>query len=458
MSLYSQRLTTSMATVAVLLWAVWDPQSYYLVPVVHSFGIVASSSSLSLCRNPQSTVLFATSSQSSDDTTITTTTTTTTTPSTTSTTTTNESWTFRGHAVYTEVTHPTTTTDSMTTTSKMNQPITDVLLIHGFGCSSTYWRATKDALVQHGYTVHCLDLLGQGKSAKPGRDQNIHYSIHLWAALIDSYIQHHIIIQHPTPNPVTTNDNDNPNTTPTTTNNGIVLCGNSLGSLVALSAVTGDFRPENQEVGGTITVPSWVTNQYCKGICMFNCGVGLNSRGIANEDQWTPTQRFLINALYNVLDVLIFRNTILLSYVLNHVVTKDLLRSTLQSLYKFQPDRVDDELVDSFYMPAKDTGSVEALSQIYTNDPGVTPMDLHRKYDDILLRTLPLHLIWGNDDAVTPLQGGVGQYYTNMAKERSNVSFQVVSSGHIPFDDNPNDSHQSMLQWLHTLSTNNNDE
>jgi pimeloyl-ACP methyl ester carboxylesterase len=290
-----------------------------------------------------------------------------------------------------------------------------------------------------------LDLLGQGKSAKPGRQQGIEYSIHLWAALIDSYIQHHIVT-------TTTSNNNNHHHDP---RGGLVLCGNSLGSLVALSAVTGDFRLEHPQEGRPSAhqegPSSWAAH-HCRGICMFNCGVGLNSRGIANEDQWTPSQRFLINALYNVLDVFLFRNTILLSYILNQVVTKDLLRSTLQSLYKFQPDRVDDELVDSFYQPAKDVGSVEALSQIYTNDPGATPMDLHRKYDDSLLRTLPLHFIWGNDDAVTPLEGGVGQYYRTMARERPNVSFDVIPSGHIPFDDNPDASHQSMLQWLQTLS------
>ena len=326
--------------------------------------------------------------------------------------------------------------DQSKTSSNPNQnqtPKPAVLLIHGFGCSSTYWRETKQALLSNGYTVHIVDLLGQGKSAKPGRAMGIDYSIHLWAELIHSYLNHH---------------DANHGTT------DIVLCGNSLGSLVALSAVTGDFLKDSEAstndhdaVIGQSALPSWANR--CKGICMFNCGVGLNSRGIANEDQWTPLQRTLINSLYNVLDVFIFRNTILLSYLLNHVVTKDLLRNALKSLYKFQPERVDDELVDSFYLPAKDEGSVEALSQIYTNDPGATPMDLHRKYD--LLQTLPIHLIWGDDDAVTPLAGGVGQYYTNMAVERENVSFQVVSSGHIPFDDNPHDSHRSMLQWLDTL-------
>lgn len=342
-------------------------------------------------------------------------------------------WTFRGHKVYTEVSKPIQSSSSTTTTTP-NKPV--VLLVHGFACSTTYWRETKKALLENGYhEVHSIDLLGQGKSEKPGRADGIDYSIHLWAEQVDAYIKEKIL------------KNDE------STHGGIVLCGNSLGSLVALSAVTQDFQ----------TNPTSSTNhdwnyRYCKGICMFNCGVGLNSRGIANEDQWTPWQRFLINGLYNVLDVLIFRNTLLLTYVLDTVVTRELLRDALVSLYKHQPDRVDDELVDSFYLPAKDRGSVEALSQIYTNDPGATPMDLHRKYDyddndgAAILSKIPIHLIWGDDDAVTPLGGGVGQYYKTMATNRDHVSFQVVSGGHIPFDDNPMDSHKSMLQWLDQLN------
>jgi pimeloyl-ACP methyl ester carboxylesterase len=219
-----------------------------------------------------------------------------------------------------------------------------------------------------------------------------------------------------------------------------VLAGNSLGSLVALSAATGDFATNDD---------SWLKNRV-KGICMFNCGVGLNSRGIANEPQWNPTQRFLINSLYNVLTALIFNNRALLRYVLDEVVTRELLRETLQALYKCDPDRVDDELVESFYLPAKDEGSVEALSQIYCNDPGATPFELHAKYGNFL-NELPIHLVWGNDDVVTPLvrEGGVGQFYVDLAAdEDTNVSFKVVESGHVPFDDNPTVSNKELLKWL----------
>ena len=42
---------------------------------------------------------------------------------------------------------------------------------------------------------------------------------------------------------------------------------------------------------------------------MYNCGVGLNSRGIANDERWDPVQNALIHRGYDVLCFLIFKRT-----------------------------------------------------------------------------------------------------------------------------------------------------
>ena len=171
-----------------------------------------------------------------------------------------------------------------------------------------------------------------------------------------------------------------------------------------------------------------------------------------DEPQWSPFQRFLFTTVLNTLDLLLFKNPPVLTYLLNEVVTKDLLRGALEGLYRYDPTRVDDELVDSFYYPAKDEGAPDALGQIYTNDPGLSPMDLHKKYSD-MAASLPIHLVWGDDDAVTPLAGGVGTFYSNLANdEKTCVTMDVVESvGHIPFDDNPIECNGSMLRWIEAL-------
>lgn len=319
-------------------------------------------------------------------------------------------WKYQGHDVYSEVTIP---------KQKRNKPA--VLLIHGFGCSTTYWRETTSVLTSAGHEVYALDLLGQGQSAKPGRADGIEYSISLWAAQCSAYITENM------------------------KNRDVVLMGNSLGSLVALSAVTGDFTAEVQA-----PPPAWQTR--CKGICMFNCGVGLNSSGISKEPQWNPLQRFLIEFLFKTINALLFDNRVVLTYVLQKIVTRELLRDALQSLYISHPDRVDDALVESFYEPAKDDGAVEALSQIYTNDPGATPMDLHAKYAEFLHK-LPIHLVWGLVDIVTPIGGGVGSFYTNLANDDDTlVSMdQIPNCGHVPFDDCYIESNQGMLRWMENV-------
>lgn len=344
---------------------------------------------------------------------------------------TNSSWSFKGQNVYTQVNTPiekqVEEKDSNNISKDDNSNKPSILLIHGFGCSTTYWRATISALVKEGYQVHSIDLLGQGKSAKPGRVDGIEYSINLWADLVESYAKENM------------HGDDS-----------IVLVGNSLGSLVALSAATGDFmRTANNNVNdATNDSTDFFLKERVKGICMFNCGVGLNSRGVANERQWNPLQRQLINSFYDILVFLIFNNRILLQYVLDKVVTPTLLSDTLQSLYKYKPERVDDELVQSFYLPAKEEGSVEALSQIYCNDPGPTPMDIHDTHGEAYLNQLPIHLIWGDDDSLTPIEGGVGQFYLSLANKNDNVSFETIQGGHVPFDDNPVDSNLSLVRWL----------
>ena len=51
-----------------------------------------------------------------------------------------------------------------------------VVLIHGFGASVYHWRYNIPALVEAGYRVLALDLLGFGLSDKP----IIEYSAEVW--------------------------------------------------------------------------------------------------------------------------------------------------------------------------------------------------------------------------------------------------------------------------------------
>ena len=376
-------------------------------------------------------------------------------------------WDFKGYSCYAEICKPTITTSSnnnilesmssllsSSTTDKSNvtkKPI--VVLVHGFACSTVYWRETQRYLQNAGYTVHSVDLLGQGKSAKPGRllssssttTPPVYYSIDLWGELVDEYSRRYI------------GKNDG----------GIVLVGNSLGSLVALSAATGDWTTSSSssEVPTVAFLPSRI-----RGLCFYNCGIGLNTRNFLKTVS-QPLLKSILTVVFDVFDRLIFDNKALLTYVIDKQVSKEVIRNALLGLYKCADNpesRVDDELVDSFISPVTtDTTDnvVEVIRQIYTNDPGKTPMEFHETYfmengdnnnDDQSL--LPIHVIWGSKDGVTPLSGPVGEFYSNLATSSNSnndmtvdVSMQIIRAGHVPFDERP-ECNEGLIEWLNQIS------
>ncbi|CAK0806647.1 unnamed protein product, partial [Prorocentrum cordatum] len=117
----------------------------------------------------------------------------------------------------------------------------------------------------------------------------------------------------------------------------------------------------------------------------------------------------------------------------------------LEDLYLHDPSAVDGELVEAFVAPGRTPGSVEVLRQIYTGPPGRTPMEVFEKpcFD-----TLPLKVIWGEKDNLTPIDGDVGSFLLDLSRKRADVDFEVISAGHIPHDDNPDAVNSSMLGWL----------
>ena len=313
-------------------------------------------------------------------------------------------WKYHGYDIFRQVALP--------NTPRANAPA--VILVHGFGCSTVYWRETIKALVDQGYEVHAIDLLGQGKSAKPTDD--VEYSIDLWAQQVDAYAQENL------------------------PGRDLVLIGNSVGSLVSLTAAT------DENAGG----PSYI-RQHIAGLGFFNCGIGMNIRNVLKDPKWNPVQRYLLNILFDVLETLVFGNTALLAFIMEKLVTRDVLRNVLRGLYSCAPDpdgKIDDKLVDSFFMPAKEKSSPLVLRQILTNEAGLTPIELHEKHK-AFLDTLPIHVVWGDVDDVVPLKWQVGSFYQALSKRRDNaVTMEVVHGGHILFDEVPEESNGSMISWL----------
>ena len=62
-----------------------------------------------------------------------------------------------------------------------------VLLVHGFGASLGHYRRTIPALAAAGHKVYAIDLLGFGASDKPLLKEEGGYTIELWADLVADF-------------------------------------------------------------------------------------------------------------------------------------------------------------------------------------------------------------------------------------------------------------------------------
>lgn len=269
----------------------------------------------------------------------------------------------------------------------------EIVLVHGFGGSIEYWRRLFPVLSEEGYTVHAFDLLGLGLSEKPPME----YSIELWAEQVKDFL------------------------TKLGTEN-VVLVGNSFGSLISLLAAS-EQRP--------------------KGIVMLNCAVGMNNKNMVKSPKMNDLQRFFAKLALGLVD-LIFRSPIL-DAAFKSFANKEQVSALLKNLYPTNPAAVDDELAEGFVQPSQTPGALDVLRQIYTGNPGPTPMEI---LAGGRMADLPMKVIWGDQDTLTPIKGDVGSFLTELAKERSSIDFEIISAGHLPHDENPEAVNKAVLAWL----------
>jgi pimeloyl-ACP methyl ester carboxylesterase len=216
-----------------------------------------------------------------------------------------------------------------------------LLLIHGFGASIGHWRKNIPALVEQGYRVYALDLLGFGASEKP----NLDYSLELWQGLIQDFWTAHI--QQP-----------------------MVVVGNSIGALLSLMLLAD--APE-----------------LTRGGILLNVAGGLNHRP---EDLNAPL-RIVMGTFVRVVS-----NPIVGSLLFNQVRQRSRIRNTLKQVYGNHA-AITDELVEILYQPSCDRGAQKVFASILTAPPGPRIQDLLPRIQH------PLLVLWGEADPWTPIKG-----------------------------------------------------
>jgi len=211
-----------------------------------------------------------------------------------------------------------------------------LLLVHGFGASTDHWRKNIQGL-QADFQVWAIDLLGFGRSAKPGWD----YSGSLWQAQLNDFITDRI--GRPT-----------------------VLAGNSLGGYASLCVAAN--HPE--AAAGLVLVNS--------------AGPFSEPAPAAQRPQPQP------NPVANLLRTLMLQP--LPSWLLFQYVRQPfMIRRTLEQVY-VDKSAVTDQLIEEIRRPSGDPGAAQVFASVFKSRQG-------EKVDELLARLqAPLLMLWGEGD------------------------------------------------------------
>ncbi|MGF1478004.1 MAG: alpha/beta fold hydrolase [Cyanophyceae cyanobacterium] len=251
-------------------------------------------------------------------------------------------WQWRGHSIY-------------YVKAGNNEQSPPLLLVHGFGASTDHWRKNI-AELQGEFEVWAIDLLGFGRSAKPG----LQYSGELWRDQLHDFITQ--VIERP-----------------------VVLAGNSLGGYAALCVAA--QRP-----------------LAAAGLILLNSAGPFTNSQLQESNSWQK-------GMSNILRSLLLQPWA--SYLLFQWVKQPwIIRRTLNQVYLDQ-SAVTDQLVEEIYRPACDRGAPQVFASVFKTPQG-------EKIDTLLQQlTCPLLLLWGEGDPWMNARERGAQfrsYYSNLTE------------------------------------------
>ena len=298
---------------------------------------------------------------------------------------TSSPWRYLGHRVYSLC--------STEEPSKLEKVITSnpaILLIHGFGASTDHWRYNIPALAKF-YEVHALDLLGFGKSAKPG---DLQYGGPLWRDQVVAYVRERI--KRPT-----------------------VLVGNSLGGYAALAA------------GSAL-------GEEAAGVVLLNAAGRFSEEKQSSQSFVTKVTRFVGGGL--------LKDPFVQRLIFENLRRPSTIRRTLNQVY-IDKRNVDDELVEAIRQPSLDRGAFQVFRSVF--EPGGPP---GQPLDELFAQLKsPLLLLWGNRDPWMNAPGKRDIFRRYTPQETKEI---ILDAGHCPHDEVPDQVNEALLKWLKEIPVN----
>tara|TARA_Y100001968_G_scaffold316204_1_gene343736 strand:- start:164 stop:1069 length:906 start_codon:yes stop_codon:yes gene_type:complete len=294
---------------------------------------------------------------------------------------TSSNWSFLGHSVHSLSTNQ---KDSSLAEAKSNPA---VLLIHGFGASTDHWRFNIP-VISKSHEVHAIDLLGFGRSSKPG---GLKYGGPLWCDQVVAYVQQQI--RRPT-----------------------VLVGNSLGGYAALAAGSA----LGAEAAGVVL---------------------LNAAGRFSEEK--KVSKSWVSKLTQFIGSGLLKDPLVQRLIFENLRRPGTIRRTLNQVY-IDKTNVDDELVEAIRKPSLDPGAFQVFRSVF--EPGGPP---GKPLDELFAELQsPLLLLWGNRDPWMNAPGKRSIFLRYAPKATTEI---VLDAGHCPHDEVPEQVNNALLKWLEEI-------
>lgn len=260
------------------------------------------------------------------------------------------------------------------------QQRTPMLLIHGFGASLEQWRSNLSSWGQQ-RPVYALDLLGFGHSQKAA----VLLGSEVWQQQAYDFWQ--AFIGQP-----------------------VILVGHSLGALVALTAAA--RHPTMAARLILFTLP--LARQE-----LVSGWIDRLARGVEG----------------------LFATPLLLRPLFIVVRRSGFIRRVLIKIYQ-RPERVDAALVSLFTQPTLERGAARTLCYLVKSR---TQPDFSENTADLIRQvTVPILLLWGNQDRVLPLI-----WARQIVAANPQIAYrEIAGAGHCFYDEMPEEIDAVMQLWL----------
>jgi pimeloyl-ACP methyl ester carboxylesterase len=278
-----------------------------------------------------------------------------------------------------------------------------IVFLHGFGASRKHWRKNLEYFAKRNYASYSIDLIGFGDSDQPGIRQIGSLNNEIWCNQVKDFISQVIRPK----------------------NSGkVILIGNSLGSLVALTCAVS----LEDQIATVIASP------------------------LPDQIQKKKKKKTNIPLIKKIKDrfIRIFFIFFPLEIILFLITKIGLIRFGLNSAY-FKKDNIDRELIELVTKPVLRRTSARSLRAMCI---GMSSRDEKFQASHLLRKLcgskkVPFLLIWGDKDNFIPLFIG-----KKIANSHRWVKLKIVSnSGHCIHDEDPSEFNRISYEWIRDLKT-----